>query len=270
MVDAVYGAVFFALLFYRGYYIIITAIMSVSGVTKIEGDHMELERYIEVLSKAELFKGFSKDEIALMIKCLEPKVKAYQKGNYLAIAGEKFHGLGIMLEGEAAVYKENMAGNRVMMVLLKPGDVFGEILAFSTESLWPVTVEAQQPCKALFISRHKIVGECGRACPWHRKLIENMLTMVSERAIALSRKVEYLSIKSIRGKISAYLLEQYKKTGKTTFMLPMNRNALADFLNVSRPSLSREMCNMRDEGIIDFHRASVRIKDLEALKNMAQ
>ncbi|MBM7581752.1 CRP-like cAMP-binding protein [Caldicoprobacter guelmensis] len=231
---------------------------------------MELERYVEVLSKAELFKGFEKDEIILMLKCLEPKVKAYDKGNCLAMAGEKFHGLGIMLEGEAAAYKENMAGTRVIMVLLGPGDVFGEIVAFSSESQWPVTVEAQQPCKALFISRDKIVGECRHVCPWHRRLIENMLMMVSERAIALSRKVEYLSIKSIRGKISTYLLEQYKKTGKTTFMLPMNRNELADFLNVSRPSLSREMCNMRDEGIIDFHRASIKIKDLHALKGMAQ
>jgi CRP-like cAMP-binding protein len=94
--------------------------------------------------------------------------------------------------------------------------------------------------------------------------------IVSERAIALSRKVEYLSIKSIRGKISTYLLEQYKKAGKAIFMLPMNRNEMADFLNVSRPSLSREMCKMRDEGIIDFHRASILVKDVRALIRMAE
>ncbi|HEY8349361.1 MAG TPA: helix-turn-helix domain-containing protein, partial [Clostridia bacterium] len=66
------------------------------------------------------------------------------------------------------------------------------------------------------------------------------------------------------------LLEQYKKSGKTTFMLAMNRNELADFLNVARPSLSREMCRMRDEGMIDFHRSSVQIRDMEALKAAAQ
>lgn len=53
-------------------------------------------------------------------------------------------------------------------------------------------------------------------------------------------------------------------------MLSMNRNELADFLNVARPSLSREMCRMRDEGMIDFHRSSVRIRDMEALKAAAQ
>ena len=34
--------------------------------------------------------------------------------------------------------------------------------------------------------------------------------------------------------------------------------------------LSREMCRMRDEGLIDFHRFSVRIRDMEALKAAAQ
>jgi len=57
--------------------------------------------------------------------------------------------------------------------------------------------------------------------------------------------------------------------GKTTFILPLKRNELADFLNVSRPSLSREMSRLMEEGIIDFHRASIKIKDLDSLRRMA-
>jgi CRP-like cAMP-binding protein len=231
---------------------------------------LHIEGYVDVLSKTELFAGLDKYEIANMVRCLEPKIIEYERSDFIAIAGEEFRGIGIILEGDAMAYKENVAGTRVMMKLLEPGDVFGEIVAFSTQSGWPVTVEAQRQCKVLFISRERIVGECRQMCPWHRRIIENMLMVVSERALALSRKVEYLSIKSIRGKISTFLLEQHGKTGKTMFMLPMNRNELADFLNVSRPSLSREMCNMRDEGVIDFHKASVRIKDIEALRRMAQ
>ena len=53
-------------------------------------------------------------------------------------------------------------------------------------------------------------------------------------------------------------------------MLPLKRNEMADFLNIARPSLSREMCRMRDEGIIDFHRESIKIKDPDALKSMAE
>jgi CRP-like cAMP-binding protein len=74
----------------------------------------------------------------------------------------------------------------------------------------------------------------------------------------------------MRGRIAIFFLEQYKKTGQSTFMLSMNRNELADFLNVSRPSLSREMSKMRDEGLIDFHRSSIRLKDIGALKAVAE
>ena len=48
----------------------------------------------------------------------------------------------------------------------------------------------------------------------------------------------------------------------------MNREALADYLNVSRPSMSRELGRMKDEGVIDFYRSSFVVKDVEALKLM--
>ena len=119
---------------------------------------MHIEEFVDVLSETELFAGLDDDEIVNMVKCLEPRIHNYKKNQYIAIAGEEFKGIGIILEGEAAAYKENVAGTRVMMTLLAPGDVFGEIVAFSSQSNWPVTVEAQQQCKALFISRKN----CGR------------------------------------------------------------------------------------------------------------
>ena len=93
-----------------------------------------------------------------------------------------------------------------------------------------------------------------------------MLKIISEKALMLNRKVEYLALISVRQKIATYLLEQYKITKSKTFLLPLNRQELAEFLNVSRPSLSREMCRMRDEGIIDFHMSTIKILDLDVLK----
>lgn len=96
-----------------------------------------------------------------------------------------------------------------------------------------------------------------------------MLRIVSEKAMLLNKKVEYLTIKSMRGKIAAFLLDYYRKTGLAIFTLPLNRNAMAEFLNVSRPSMSREMGRMKEEGIIDYHLSTIRIKDLDALKKTA-
>lgn len=217
-----------------------------------------------------LFEGIEVEDLTAMLGCLKPKIDQYQKNDFIATAGNRFESVGIMLEGEAVVIKENAAGNRVVMDILKPGDIFGEVVVFATDSVWPGSVVAQGSSRVLFLPRQKILGQCQKVCPWHRTLIQNMLKIVSEKAMMLNKKVEYLTIKSMRGKIGAFLLDQYRRNGKNTFDLPMNRNEMADFLNVSRPSMSREMRRMKEEGIIDFHLSSVRIKDLNALRGMVE
>ncbi len=226
-----------------------------------------MEKYLTSLKKTPLFNGINDDELLTMLNCIQPRIVSYKKNDYIALAGEKFNSIGIIAQGEASISKDNAAGNRVVMAILKAGDMFGEMLVFSKVSAWPANVQAQNSCTVFFIQREKIIGECEKMCTWHRTLIQNMLVIISERALMLNKKLEYLSIKSIRGKLSKFFLEESKKTGNLTFMLSMNRNELADFLNVSRPSMSREMCLMRDEGIIDFHLSSIKILNIEALKS---
>lgn len=229
-----------------------------------------LETYASILDKVSLFEGIERTDLMTMLSCLEPKLSLFQKNDFVAIAGEKFESIGILLEGEAVIIKENAAGSRVVMDILQPGNIFGEAVVFVEDPVWPGSVVAQEACKILFIPRQKIIGQCHKMCSWHREIIRNMLKILSEKAMLLNKKVEYLTIKSMRGKIAAYLLEQYRKNGKATFELPLNRNEMADFLNVSRPSMSREMSRMKNEGIFDFHLSTFRIKDLEALKRMVE
>jgi len=228
------------------------------------------KQYEEQLTECRLFAGINSEELNQMLQCLNPAVSSYQKNESLTVAGEKSTGVGVVLEGHAIVTKENAAGNRGILAPLYAGDIFGEMVAFSGQKGWPATIIAQQDCQVIFLAPEKIVGNCPRQCQSHRLLITNMLSIVSEKALLLNRKVEYLTIKSLREKIAAYLLEQSKKAGTATFMLPFNRHELADFLNVTRPSLSREMGRMKAEGLIDFHGTSVKITAVEALKGMVE
>lgn len=200
-----------------------------------------------------------------MLSCLNFRIRRFGRNEYANQAGDAFDGLGVILSGQAAVIKENSEGDRMILSILKPGDLFGEMAAFSDIRKWPATVIAQTDCEIMYVPPDKLVGQCEHSCMGHRKLIMNMLGILSKKALMLSRKLEYLSIRSMRGRIASFLLEQCKKTGQTTFLLPMNRNELADFLNVTRPSLSREMSRMREEGIIDFHRSSIQVKNMNAL-----
>lgn len=226
------------------------------------------KKYLPKVLGISLFAGINGDSIETMFNCLKPKISCFRKNDYIVTGGDPYESVGILLTGSATVSKDNASGNRVVMTLLNPGDIFGEIVAFSSLMTWPATVQAQEVSEVLFLPRGKIIGDCERMCPWHRILIQNFLRIISERAMLLNKKVEYLTIKSMRGKISTYLLEQYNRSGSRKIVLPLNRNELADFLNVSRPSMSREMGKLRDEGIIDFYLTTFELLDLEALKLM--
>jgi CRP-like cAMP-binding protein len=223
------------------------------------------EKYIKILQKSMLFEKFSENDLKDILKCLGAETLNVKKDEFIAIAGDELKKIGIVLDGSVVVLKENISGNRVIMSVLSVGDMFGEMAAYSKMSVWPASVQAQEESAVMFISRDKILGQCEKACIWHTELIRNMLSIISERAILLNRKIEYLTIKSIRGKLAAFFLEKTKMFKSNTFMLSMNRNELADFLNVSRPSMSREMIKMKEEEIIDFHLNTIKVLDKKKL-----
>jgi CRP-like cAMP-binding protein len=225
-----------------------------------------LDKYLMVISRAKLFEGINRQDLISILECLKPVITGYKRNEYISLAGEETERVGLVLEGEAAVFKDNAAGHRLLLNTIKPGQLFGEMIVFSDHNRWPASVQAQENCKVLFLTRAGIIGECEQMCPWHRQVILNMLKITSERALLLSRKVEYLTIKSMRGKICSYLFEMYIQQKSLELTLPLNRNEMASFLNVSRPSMSREMAKMKEEGIIEFDKTKVRIIDLEALK----
>lgn len=228
------------------------------------------DKWIKIIEKSKLFSNISGKEIELILKCLEPKTVKLKKGDFAGLFGEKMEGLGILLEGNLSILKENLDGGRIIIDIIRPGELFGEIAVFTEKRLWPATVSANENSVILFIQPGKFTGICSNACAFHNRLILNMLKIISEKALMLNKKVEYLSIKGMREKLCTYIWEQYKKNGKLIFSLPMKRGELADFLNVSRPSMSREMCRMRDEGLIDFHLSTIKILNPEELAMYVQ
>jgi CRP-like cAMP-binding protein len=228
------------------------------------------ENYLTALQKCKLFNNIETSELKGLLSCLKPVLKCYSKNSIVVHNGDNLDSLGIILEGEASVFKESISGNSLLMKNISEGEVFGEVAAFAGKKEWPALVQAITPLTACFIPKDRLTAQCANACIWHNLLINNMLELVSQRALMLSKKLEYISIKTMRSKLCTYIYEQLRKSKTLTVILPLNRLQLADFLNVSRPSMSRELARMRDEGIIDYHLSTVKILDIERLKSYCE
>jgi CRP-like cAMP-binding protein len=222
--------------------------------------------WIDILQSCVLFCDIGSESLGVMLDCLKPKMRRYRQREIIVTSGQPFQGVGIIADGKVSHTKETCSGNRIIIGILGVGDIFGETVAFSDNRVWPTTVIAHEDCVLLFLPPDKISGPCSNICASHNTLIINMLKILSSRASMLDKKIEHISAKNIRGKISSYLLDLYRQTGDTTITIPMKRHELADYINIPRPSLSREMGLMRDDGIIEFEGRHITIKDIIKLE----
>lgn len=224
-----------------------------------------MEQYYPVLKKCVLFRGIEEQDYKHLLSCLGAKIKHFDKEEYIFFAGDVINHIGIVLSGRAQIIKENLAGNKHIIAILDPSDMFAEGVVCTATRMAPVTVQAMEQLEILQIPYERIIKSCGRSCDFHIGLIQNMMVILGEKNVILNHKLELLTLKGMREKLASYLLKTSIETGSNTFQIPLNRNELADFLNVSRTSMCRELSRMKDEGLIDLYGRSFKILDKKRL-----
>lgn len=219
------------------------------------------ENYLTILLNIPLFDNIEGGELQALFHCLQPRIAEYAKGEFIALVGDAVEGIGILLEGRIEVLKENLLGQSVVVASFGRGQIFGEVAAFSKETTWPSSVRVVENATVMTIRSEHFSGRCQQDCHYHRQLMQNMLHILAEKALVLNRKVDFLSVKTIRGKIAAMIYETVLAKHATTVTLPYTRETMAKMLNVARPSLSRTLVQMKEEGIIDFNRSEFTVLD---------
>lgn len=216
----------------------------------------------EKLIKCTLFNRLDMDEAERIVKVTNYGVKQYKKGSIIAQEGDTCTALGIILDGLVEVQKVYASGKTVTLTQFKEGNIFGEAIMFSKESRYPSTIMAAADTTIMSVGRADII----KLCSTNPQILERFIGILSDRILMLNRKVRELSYETLRHKICSILVEQYGKQKSLKVRMPFSRKSMAEFLGVQRPSLSREFINMRDEGLIDFDRDTVEIKNLELLE----
>ena len=174
-----------------------------------------------------------------------------------------------MLEGKILALKNTPDGSSVAITQMGPGGLFGDVLSGSSVRS-PVSVMAQAPCLAVYLPYDKIIHPCAQLHETHLQLMQNLVLTISNKYFALDRRVELLICKSLRTRISLWLLEQAEQAGSDTFAVPLTSAGLAEYLNCDRSALSRELGRMQREGLIETFRGSFKIMDKDRLRAQCQ
>lgn len=206
----------------------------------------------KILEQVSLFKGIDSSDYSSILNCLGMFITKYPKNKTIILAGEEITSLGIVLSGSVQVVRDDILGNRTLVAGLSEGDIFAESLACAGVKESPVSVYANEASTVLWISIKRIITTCSNVCSFHTRLITNLLNLLANKNLYLNQKMEFLSKRSIREKILSYLAFQKEISKTSSFLVPLNRNEMADYLCVDRSAMSRELSKLRDEGIIEY------------------
>ena len=164
--------------------------------------------------------------------------------------------MGILLSGGVRVLRDDYDGNRAILAAVGPGELFGETFACAGVGRLPVSVEADRPSRALLIRMKRMIETCPSACGFHNRVVMNLLKVMAAKNLMLNQKLEITSRRTTREKLLAYLSAQARAAGSNRFVIPFDRQGLADYLGVDRSALSAEIGKLRREGVIESERSA--------------
>ena len=204
------------------------------------------------LTNLKLFKDIGEKDIDKLLSCLKSIIKSYKKDEFIFLADTSKPAVAIILSGEVKVIKENINGEVMIVGIIKKGEMFAETFACMGLDVIPVSVVATEDSEVIMLDITGIISTCNHSCSFHNQLIANLLAIISEKNLILSKKMSYITHKTIRSRLTAYLedIAEQKKSHK--FVIPYNRNELAEYLCTDRSAMSRELSNMKNEGLIDY------------------
>ena len=206
-----------------------------------------------------LFSGIQPQELDTMLGCIGYHIGTFKKGDIVAFEAENIKHIGIVMSGSVDMVKEDLWGNKTMLVRMRRDELFGETFACGSDNLSVVTFLVSEDAEILFIPFDRVMHSCTMACRFHHRLIENMVRIIADKNRDLMRKVEVVSKRTIREKLLAYLSIQAQTQNSRYFEIPLGRVELAEYLCVDRSALTRELVKMKADGLIDYDRNCFRL-----------
>ncbi len=210
-----------------------------------------MREFSSAIEHCALFDGISMEDLAAMLGCIGGRTVTVSKGQPIYREGDPATHVGMVLSGAVQLVREDYDGNRSIVAHIGPSELFGETYACAGVPSLPISVVADQDSVVLLMDCRRITTSCSSACAFHNRIIFNLLRLVSLKNLVYDQKIQITSKRTTREKLMAYLLNQAKLQGSSSFSIPYDRQELADYLEVDRSGLSAEISKLRREKVLE-------------------
>lgn len=207
-----------------------------------------------------LFQGLSPADLDALAAAGLLRQKTFVKHTVIFRAGSRVQEIGVVVQGTVHIENLDLWGTKSILSSISAGQAFAETYAFCGDALM-VDAVAAEDCTVLLL-RTRVLSDARVSPAVRDTLLRNLLVVSMRKSLSLSQRIFCTTPKTVRGRLLTYFSAQAAKAGGLEFNVPFNRQQMADYLNLDRSALSKELCKMRDEGLLEFEKNHFRLNEL--------
>lgn len=205
----------------------------------------------------DLFFNISVKNRNKILQSLEAHTNFYKKNNTILTNVKDDNLICIVLDGYVQIVKIDYNGNDIVAEKLERGSIFGTVLSHLENRDYNVITK--EDSKIIIIDFNFILANENINNPVYNQFLKNLLNIFASKMQTNNERMEILSNKTIRNKLLAYFKIMSKKTNTRVIYLPITFSELADYLVIDRCAMSREIKNLKDDGLIEVSGRKIKL-----------
>lgn len=184
-----------------------------------------------------LFAGADKDILNNFLLNAPHKISSFRKGDIVVMQDSPCRSLMLLCQGSLSARMTNSEGKEVTIEILHAPEILAPAFLYASENKFPVTLQAEEDIKIWSLSKDEFL----RMMETDTSVLRNFLRNISDRSLFLSRKLNEFALQSLSTRIIGYLKRNE---------VINNAQDVAFIMGVARPSLSRTLSSMVDQGLL--------------------
>jgi CRP/FNR family transcriptional regulator, cyclic AMP receptor protein len=220
----------------------------------------------QIFERHPLFGKLSRDEIDTLLHYV--RVERYPAGYEIYAKGDPGQSMMAVLRGTLKMTSVSPEGKEVVFNIMNPGDIFSEI-AFLDGGERSADAVAMTSCELLVLNRRDFMPILEKRAD----ICMILLRILCQKLRQTSEQVEDVMFRHLESRVAKALLqlaESVRLHGlqSTSIELHLSQRELGSMAGGSRESVNKILQNWHRQGLIDLGKASVLIRDIEALRRL--
>jgi CRP/FNR family transcriptional regulator len=225
-----------------------------------------MEKKYWYIKRSDIFSSMSHEDMERLAGL--SKMCEFSKGAIVYLPDEPSDQIYLLKEGAIKISRIGMDGDEIILDIVAPGEIFGEMSLLGEDSRSTVA-QAVNDSLICSIGKEIFFGFFTA----HKELAFKVLKLVGLKRVEIETRLEELAYCSVTQRIASLLGRLAKRhgvreDGVIKIRPRLTHRDIAFLVGSSRETVTEILNQMKAQGVIDTSFMSITVRDLEALERL--